>query len=993
MKKILKIYLSLFVLSCLCLTGVYGQQDLQNGRIISAEGKSVKDAVISIVGSDIKTTSDAKGYFNLSAKPGDIIRVEAGLVSQTYTLKEDKEQYVLKGFHEFLNVGLGDKQKIEEVSSAINTVYADELKNSVINPENTLYGQLAGLTVLQNGGAPWSRRPDMFIRGASNILVLIDGVERPLSSIIVDDIESISVLKDASALAIYGQRGANGAIVVKTKRGEYETFSVDASYQYGLNTPTRLPKMLDAYSYAQAVNEASALDGNPFIYSPWDLDDYKTGNQPYFRPNVDWMDEALKDFGTSTNFNTQFRGGGKGIRYFSSINYQTEKGLFDQTNLDDRYDSELKYSRFNIRANVDADITSSTLVSVNISASMNNRKYPGAGVSNIMSAIYHTPSAAYPIKTINGNWGGTDIYGNNPIALLSATGFRNDFHREILGDLTIKQDLDKLVKGLSAEATVAYDNSAIFYEGQTKTYAYESVDIIRDEQTGMITDTISTFYGLENDLEVYDGGHTSLSQWRRGTLRTKLNYEKSWGRSDLNTSLLYTQDKYVGDTQYNTFLHQNIAAYGHYAYDGKYIADVTLTYAGSSNLPDGDRFGFFPAVSGAWVMSEEAFMDNNQVFDLFKVRGSFGITGSDLIPPNLYDQQFVNGGTYYFTNNYQSNKGLRGGRLATTDLTYEKSIKSNLGVDMMMFGKLNLSLDAFYNKSTDILASTSGIISDIIGVNTPYQNDGEVSYQGVEADLMWKDKVGSFNYYLGGNFSYTKSEVININEVYRPEEYLKRTGQPLGQMFGLEAIGFFEDEADIAASPEQTFSEVRPGDVKYKDQNNDGKIDNNDQIAIGHSSLFPEIYYSFKLGFDIKGFGVDALFQGVANQSLSLGTTSVFIPLFENNNISEFSANRWVPQNMEGAELPRLSLDYDLNNYQNNSIWIAKADYLKLRSVDVYYNFPKSIVSKIKLGHAKIFARGMNLFSIDNIKMVDPEAKGVVYPTLASYHLGVNIGF
>ena len=998
MKNIVKLYIALTVCVLLSCSIGHAQQKSINGRLVNSEGKPVQNAIISVAGQQNKISTDENGHFVLSADSNAKLQVQAGLVNKLFAIQPEGADYVLEDYHENLDWGLGQQKNKEQNTAAINTVYGDNLnKFSVINPENALYGQLAGLTVLQNGGVPWNRRPNMYIRGVETmgnkqVLVLIDGIERPLNAVVIDDIESISVLKDASALAIYGQRGANGAIVVTTKRGNKDSFSVDATYSYGLNTAFRLPKMLNAYQYAQAVNEANAMDGNPFTYSEWDLKEYQDGSQPFYSPNVDWFKESLNDYGVSTNFNSQFKGGSKRIRYYSSINYQAEKGLFNNTDLDSRYDSQLKYSKFNIRANVDADITATTVVSVNLNAFLEDRKYPGAGVQGIMNAIYNTPSNAYPVKTEAGIWGGTDIYANNPVARIAATGYRQDFQRQVLGDLSIKQDLGKVLNGLSAELTVAFDNSATFWEGQTKSFEYQKYDVVRDDATGEITDVATTIYGRESDLEDYDADHNDLAQWRRGTLRGTLNYKRKWQNSSLNTSVIYTQDKFVQDKQYNTWLRQNIATHAGYAYKNKYLADFSLSYAGSSNLEEDNRFGLFPALSLGWVISNEAFMQSN-LLDYLKLRASYGLTGSDLMTQNLYDQQFTNGSKYYFGKNYSANTGIKAGQLATTGLTYETSFKSNVGFDALLLTRLNVSADAFYNRRKDILVASGGVVSSVIGVGSAYANDGEVENKGFEIDATWQDKAGDFTYYIGGNFAYSNNEIINNNEAYRPYDYQKRTGKSLGQTFGLEAVGFFADEADIAGSPKQVFSTVHPGDIKYKDQNNDGVIDAFDEVAIGHSSTLPEIYYGFNLGFNYKGFGVDAVFQGIANQTLYLNTTSVFMPLKNNTNISEFSANRWVPQNKDGAELPRLSMMGNDNNYRKNSVWLVDGDYLKLRTLNVYYNMPEKWLKKVKLKRGKVFVRGMNLFSIDHVNIMDPEAIDIIYPTLASYHAGVSIGF
>ena len=974
-------------------------QDLMTGRVFDENGHAVENAQVCLVDApENKVLTNALGVFTFSAKEGDEIFVTISKVKERFVLKKAGSFYKLDNYIVKINTGYGYAEKESSVTSSISTLgYKSLDKFTVINPANALYGQLPGLFVLQNGGTPWARNPDMFIRGVgtlnnNSILVVVDGFERPFTSLNMDEIESISVLKDAAALARYGQRGANGVLVVSTKRGEYNTFHVDASYQYGFNSAFRLPDFLNSYKYASAVNEASALDGHQFVYSEWDLEDYKSGDKPYLFPNVDWLDEAFNDHAVNTNFDAKFRGGGKSIKYFALLNYQTEKGLFNYTDYDSRYDSQMKFTRFNVRTNIDANITSTTLITVNVGASMGDRKYPGVGVHNIMNALYSIPSAAFPIKTLNGYWGGTDIYANNPIAMIAATGYRQDFARQLLADMKLKQDLKDLLDGLSFELASSFDNSAVYQEGKIKSYEYETVDVIRDT-LGTIIDTITTLKGIESDLNNYDPGHHKLSQWRHATFWAKLNFDKKWKENTIFASLMYNMDKYVTNGQYHTYLYQNYTGIAHYGYKEKYFGDITLNYSGSSNLGEDNHFGFFPAISGAWLLSSENFLKNSKNIDVLKLRVSWGLTGNDKMQPNLYDQQFTSGGSYFFTNNFTKQTGITPGRMATENLTYEKSSVLNAGIDAVVFEKLFVNADAFYEKRTDILVPTDQVVSGVIGVTPPIENMGEVVNRGVETGLTWNENISKFKYYVGGTFSFARNKIIDMNEAYRPYDYLKRTGKPVGQMFGLQSSGFFNEEDEIENSPEQLFSIVRPGDVKYVDQNGDGVVDNFDEIAIGYSSICPEIYYSVKLGFKIAGFGVDALFQGIAHQTLYLNTQSVFWPLRNNKTISDFSANRWVPMNMDNATLPRLTLQSNDNNYRKNTIWLQDGDYLKLRSLEAYYSFPEKWMRALKLKNGKLFAKGLNLFSIDKIKNVDPEAIGVGYPTLTSYHFGVELGF
>lgn len=986
-----------FLVLLLFIQPIKGQNNNLTVKVTDQKGVPLEGARVDLLEyADAALFTNNEGIVEFNVVPEGLIKVSYRNMEKLVQTGAQSIQVTLDNKDKLINLGYGRTKQADRLTSSIDVVYSDDLsKSSANNPEESLYGQLTGLAVLQNGGEPWNRSPDMFIRGKgtlnnSSMLVLVDGFERDLSSLSIDEIESVSVLKDGAALAMYGQRGANGVLVVTTKRGEYNSFEVDFSYDQGYVMPFRTLEFLNGYDYARAVNEASALDGNPFIYSERDLQDFQSGSQPYFFPSVDWVDETLKDFGTRSNFNAQFRGGGESVKYFVSLNYQNEQGLFDNTTLDDRYNSQLKYDRFNFRTNLDIDLTSSTRFLVDVAGNIDGRKEPGARASNIFNALYSVPSGAFPVKTPNGEWGGTEYYDNNPVALVSSTGLRTPHGREINANGRLLQDLNAWLPGLSAEIAVGYDNQVDYWESKIRDFVYESLAVTRNPSTGAITDTTIARYGSDTDLEASDsfGG-----QRRHATLTGRLNYLTSWGDNDLETTLMYHQDKRVNDGQYNTFLHQNLMALASYGYKNKYFIDGVLSYSGSSRLPADNRFGFFPAVSGGWVLSREDFLSSSSFISYMKLRASWGLSGNDIMSPNLYDQGFFSGGTYYFTDNNNNAGGIVEGQLPTQNLTFEKSSKSNLGLDIEFLNRLQINLDAFYEKRTNILASTDGSLPSLIGVGRPVENVGIVENKGFEASLMWEEKQGDFNYHIGGNFSFAQNKIVEMNEEYQPYDYLRQTGNPVGQQFGLEAIGFFADEAEIENSPKQLFSEVRPGDVKYKDQNGDDVIDQLDMIPVGYAGGYPEMYFAGTIGLEWKGFGVDALFQGIANQTLYLNTQSVFWPLRGQNTISTFSAERWTPETKESATLPRLSLLENANNYRKNDIWLTSGDYLKLRRVEVYYKFHDSLLSKLKMKSAKIFVRGMNLFSIDNIDVMDPEEIGVTYPTMASYHIGVNLGF
>ncbi|MDT8432717.1 MAG: SusC/RagA family TonB-linked outer membrane protein [Bacteroidales bacterium] len=975
---------------------LHGQEGALQVTVVDREGNPLQGAQVALlsVPGAVTLTNEA-GVATFSEAPGGLLRIVHNDRVKTVQAVQGV-RVELDDSDRRVNLGYGNVDEPDKLTSAMDVVYADDLaKSSLHNPLESLYGQLSGLAVLQNGGEPWNRSPDMYIRGRgtynnSAMLVLVDGFERDLASLSVREIESVAVLKDGAALAMYGQRGANGVLLVTTKQGDYNSFRVDVSLDRGMNSPFRMPEFLDGYSWARSVNEASALDGNPFVYSEWDLQDYQSGDQPSFFPSVNWLDETLREQGTMTNFNTSFSGGGSAVTYFVSLNYQNEEGLFDNTTLDERYNSQLKYDRFNFRTNLKIDLTRTTKFMVNVAGMIDGRKEPGARVSEIMNALYSVPSGAFPVESINGVWGGTEYYGNNPVALVSSTGLRQPHSRGIKADGRLVQDLGSWLPGLSAEVALAYDNQVAFWENKTRDFLYESVGVVRNPETGAIVDTTVARYGSDTDLNATDnfGG-----QQRHATLYGKLNYAKSWEQNELNASLLYHQEKRVNDGQYNTFLHQSLVAFAGYGYANRYFIDGVVSYSGTSVLPEGSRFGIFPSLSAGWLISREDFLAGSSVIDHMKLRASWGLSGNDRMAYNLYDQSFYSGGQYFFTDNNNGYGGIREGQLPAAGLTYEKASKFNVGLDLEMIDRLHLTAELFYELRTDILASADGSVPSLVGVDRPVSNIGEVENKGAEASMMWRDEIGSFSYHLGGIFSFARNRILEMNEDYRPYDYLRETGNPVGQQFGLESVGFFADEADIANSPTQLFSEVRPGDIKYRDQNDDDVIDALDRVQLGYAAGYPEMYFSSTVGFEFRGFGAEALFQGAVNQTLHLNTQSVFWPLRGQTSITNFSADRWTPFTAESATLPRLSLLENANNYQKNDIWLTENDYLKLRRLEVYYRFSAGMLERISMQSAKIYIRGMNLFSIDMIDVMDPEEIGVTYPTLTSWHAGISLGF
>lgn len=1007
-----KKYIYLWLLLLLMTSPGLAQQKLFTGTINDENGRPVSNAMISLREQPgIKVFTDKDGNFTIMGASGQFLEVTTrDQRHKSVMIESDQIILTMNENDRLIPVGNRMELRKEEITSAIGIVTADELaKSSVRNPANALFGKIPGLTVLGNGGTNWNNDPDMFIRGIetfaigstvnTNILMIVDGFERPISSLSLAEIESVAVLKDASALALYGMRGANGVLLVTTKRGTGKGLSINVNYERGITQAFRLPEFLDAYGYATAVNQARANDGitSP-LYSQPALDRFQSGSSPFLYPNVNWVNQSLRDFGSSDKFNISFQEQAGAVRYFLLLNYDNELGLLGPVKKIGVNSTQIASHKFNFRSNIDIDITKSTKLAIKLAGNLGESTRPSTSndESDIMSAIYNTPSAAYPIRTHNPanrvvkNWGGTSTYNNNPLALISGIGFTQQGRRELMTDIILEQNLDILLKGLSAEAGVSFDRSFDYLDVRSNTFQYEQLTPVLDPTTYAIIDSVSTVYGTNSATSFSTSVPTS---WRRSTFIADVKYQTTWGDNELKSMLLFQREELIKINRYNTFRHLMVAGTVHYGKAGKYFADLALSWNGTNILPEADRFGFLPALSLGWKLSNEEFLKGSTVINDLKIRASWGMAGSDQVIQNIDKSPWGGSTGYYFGPSTTSYSGNAEGRLASSPLTFETSYKSNIGIDASLFNMLDVNLDIFYDKRKGILLQTGGSISGILGVSSPYSASGITTNKGIDLGINLHRSKGDLTYHVGGQLTYSRNKIIEMNEVYRPYDYLKRTGKSIDQQFGLEAIGFFANAGDIASSPRQTFSIVSPGDIKYKDQNNDGKIDAFDQVPIGYNTKLPEMYYSGSAGLEFKGIGFDVMLQGATNYTVYLNTPSIFVPFISNTNISTFSDNSWTPATASSATLPRLTMSQNLNNYQENSIYLTDGSFLKLRTVELYYDFPGQLLSRLKVDKARLYVRGMNLFSIDNIKVVDPEAIGTTYPTVSSYIVGIQIGF
>lgn len=913
---------------------------------------------------------------------------------------------------EVVQIGYHKAQRLEESTSSVSTVYNEEFnKRSAKNIANSLFGYGTGLTTLQGSGRYADAEPTFFVRGlqslsTNNPLILVDGIERDITDVTPEEVETVTVLKDAAAVAIYGNKGINGVVNITTKRGAYNTREIKFTYDHGFGWQARKPKFVNSYDYANAMNEALTNDGLTARYTQDELKAFQYGQYPYLYANVDWLGETYRDMDATNIYNISFRGGASKFRYYAMANLTTNKGFIANPYMNDGYSTQDQYSRANLRTNLDIDLTEKTKLKLNLLGILSETRTPGANAddkegADLWDMIYTLPSAAFPARLENGTWGGSATWAGtkNPLAVSQAAAYTKFHERTLFADMTLTQDLSSITPGLGASGMLSYDNYAQYWENHSKTFVYGSNSVTAWENN---LPRNTTYYtdGKESSM---GSDAKCIAFTRVFNFAATLFYDKQINEANK----IYSQLKW--DYEYRntkgtdqTWYRQNASFYTHYGYKDKYFADLSIIASASNKLAPGHRWSVSPTIGLAWIMSKENFMKDISWINFMKLRASFGVINTDRLPlddddevTNYWEQTYGGGSFYPFDTNYSvGTQSWSLGRLASLNSTHEKAYKYNFGLDASLFNGLDFSFDAYYERRSDIWVSSSGHYSSVLGFTAPYENGGIVDSWGVEIGANYRKRIANVTLNVGANFTLAKNEIIEQMEEPRMYDNLITTGNPLKQTYGMQVLGYFKDQVDIENSPKQAFGEVKPGDIKYKDVNGDNIIDANDKVAIGYSTTAPEIYYSFNLGAEWKGLGFDAMFQGTGRYSAVLNTKSLYWPLINNTTISqEYYDNRWTPENQD-TKYPRLSSQSNENNYQTNTLWLADRSFLKLRSVELYYKFPQALIKKSKiLNNAKVYVRGVDLLCFDKINIADPEVYGATYPLTRSVVAGLTIGF
>lgn len=953
------------------------------------------------------------------------------LVKEQRTVNVTMKEASAREIDEVVITGTGAQKKLT-VTGAITNVDVDVLKaNPSGSMANALAGNVPGILAMQTSGKPgsvsefWIRGISTF--GASNsALVLVDGFERSLDEINVEDVESFSVLKDASATAIYGSKGANGVVLITTKHGKAGKINISAKAETFYNMLTQVPDFVDGYTYASMANEAKITRNLEPLYKADELEIFRLGLDPDLYPNVNWIDELLRKGSWSTRATLSMNGGGNTARYYVSGSYLDQQGMYKVDKALKDYNTNANFRRWNYRMNVDIDITKSTLLKVGVSGSLQKVNDSGVGSDAIWTALMGYNAIMVPKLYSNGY---VPAYGNdngdrfNPWVQATMTGYRENWKNNIQTNVTLEQKLDFITKGLRFVGRFGYDTENNNWINRRKWPEQWKAKRFRATDGTLDYDRVA-----EERKMFQESGSDGL---RNEFFEAELHYSRGFKHHHLGGTLKYNQSSKIktvglGDDLKQGIARRNQGLAGRFTYNWnyRYFIDFNFGYTGSENFAAGHRFGFFPAISGAWNIAEESLIKKHlKWMNMFKIRYSYGKVGNDNLGntrfPYLYDIETMtkkdgdktvdtggyNFGDYTFDRYYG---GMRYSSLSSPNVTWEIATKHDLGIDFSFFNdKLSGSVD-YFNEKREGIYMLREYLPGIVGLESnPSANVGKVTSEGFDGHFTFRQKLGAVGLTIRSNITYSKNEIVDRDEENNYYWYKMQKGHRVNQARGLISLGLFKDYDDIRNSPVQDFDgyKVMPGDIKYKDVNGDGKIDSNDQVAIGATTK-PNLIYGFGIAANWKGLDVNLHFQGAGKSTYFIdGSTVHMFKLGDGwgNVLSEMAnSNRWISADISGdpatenpnAEYPRLSYGPNSNNYQQSTYWLRNGSYLRLKTVEVGYTLPTQLVNKIHFNTVRIFFVGTNLLTWSAFKLWDPEmgsTDGKRYPLSKNLSLGISV--
>ncbi|MCS2624066.1 SusC/RagA family TonB-linked outer membrane protein [Bacteroides xylanisolvens] len=850
------------------------------------------------------------------------------------------------------------------------------------------------------GGGIYGDNSEFLIsaRGQSPVAI-VDGVERDLYSIDPEAIESVTIQKDALSNMFLGMRSSRGALIITTKNPDTKGgFHLSLTGKFGISSALKSgPNPLSAYQYAYLLNEALLNDGKSPLYTYDDFEAYRNGTSPYLHPDVNWKDAIMNNSTTSQAYNLNVTGGGRVAQYFVSLGYYSENGLF-KTSDANSYNTNFKYNRYLITSKVNINVTDEFKVSMSLMGRIEEGNQPGGisgtGYSDLLSNVWQTPNNAYPVLNPNGTYGGNASYTQNLYAQTTGSGYISSNTRDVVGTINLKYDFDKLVRGLSVGATGNISSqvrTAIVRTKQAQVFQYS------------ITQQGNEAYDKYGDVSSQTNSYRSVSTYQYMYGKMYVDWERQFGMHGVKASL-WGDTRTILNNYDLPMIPSNIGQKVEYNYDNKYFAQAAVTESYYNRYDNGRRWGTFWAVGLGWDISKEKFMEASKI-DQLKLRATYGHTGNGIDNAGYFSylkRYNEDGGFWYSNGTSMSNGGSVSeiSPLANTLLTWEKGRKVNVGLDLTLLkNRLTLSADYYNDYYYDILQSRGKSI-ELLGIAYPSENIGKTRYYGLETQLSWQDHIGKVNYYVSANWSMEQNKRLFMDEQYVPYDYLKMTGQPTGAIYGLVATGFLTAKDIADGYPVMNgFNNIQAGDVKYKDMNGDGEINEFDRTVIGGDK--PTCYFGIDLGFEWKGLEVTALIQGAYNRDL-YNSDRTLLEGFQVIGQSYGQAytnllNRWTPETAETATYPRLTAGGNMYNYGNNwnsSLFVQNGNYIRLKNATVSYKLPENFCRNYLGGlRVKIFVQGQNLLTWSRTRLQDPEVTFTSYPLQRTITTGINLNF
>jgi TonB-linked SusC/RagA family outer membrane protein len=990
------------------------------GKVIDETGEPLIGVTIQTKGSSNGTVTDVNGGFSIQADPSDVIVVSyVGFNPKEYSasLLGEGSQIVLdqtsQQMKEVMVVAYGT-QKRASVVGAITSVEPTKLNISATRSlSNDLAGNVAGIIGVQRSGEPGYDNSEFWIRGISSFtggqspLVLVDGIERSLNDIDIAEIETFSVLKDASASAVYGVRGANGVILITTKRGFAGKTNINVSVEHSVTQPAQLPRFLNAANYVTLMNNINIQDLGYQLYSDDVVEKYRNGYDRELYPDVNWIDAITNNNANNTRASFDLSGGTEKLRYSFVGAYYSETGITtsDPTK---QWNSEINLNRFNLRTNVDMNVTSTTLLTFNIGGYLQRRNAPSASIDNVFSKAFQTPPHIVPTHYSDGRIG-RPKGGDNPWAMLTQTGFQREAKSKLESLFAIEQDLKFILPGLKAKGIFSFDYFSSNGVRRSGEPVYYTAAIGRDAETGelLFSDPASDGQEFLNYEQWSNYGNNSTY------FETNISYDQTFNNDHyVNALVLYNQRDYDDGAQV-PFRNQGFAGRTAYTYKGRYIAEFNFGYNGSENFASKKRFGFFPSIAAGWIVSEEPFMEPvRRTFSKVKLRTSYGLVGNDKLQGRRFAYITTIGSTdgYRFGNSslFYDRSGRREGDIGVPDLTWETVKKTNLGLELGLWNMIDIQADYFHERREDIFMQRRNYPNSAGFATLPWANFGIVENQGVDFQLTLNKQINrDWFVSVKGSATYARNKIIEQDEdIMVVGTHRSSTGKPAGQIFGLIADGLFstEDFVDLSTGelkpdiPKHKFTDrVYPGDIKYRDLDNDDEITLKDMTAVGGTEN-PELVYGFGVSSTYKRIDFGFFFQGNSRTYRMIGRGNNFLPgaaLGATGNIYTNATDAWTEDNpRQDVFYPRLHMGYNANNAQASSWWLKDMSLLRLKNVEIGYSATKRMLSKTPFEHGRIFVRGTNLFHLSGFKLWDPELStdnGLKYPIMSTFSMGLQV--